>query len=128
MRILHRLWLLTIIVASTNILAGCSTGGTLTPAESSSVARAAREQLASECLDTWLNTVATQSVIDDGLVPVSDGQSEPEPVVTQNPGGTYHAQTHSGGFTQWAVSNNVPYYDIYNKVMAGNECPYTGKT
>ena len=87
-------------------------GGTpVTPSDpgsaSSWAADASLDELASECLDAWLNAVASRSVIDDGLVPVTDGQSVVQPLVTQNSDGSYHAHPVRGGFERWTINNEV---------------------
>jgi len=114
------------IVTTIVIVAGaCSTNGVQTPEQSSSSYAAAMNRLASDCLDTWLNTLAPQSAIDDGLIPVTDGQSQPEPIITQNPDGSYHAHPERGGFDQWEMRNRVPYTDIQLAILNGTGCPYT---
>jgi len=76
------------VIASTIVgltLAGCG-GTSVTNPETgspSSSAEAALDDLASQCLDVWLNTEAPQSAIDAGLTPVTEGQRDPQVAVVQ---------------------------------------------
>jgi len=104
-------------------LAGCGpvSGGT---SATSAPTTSDTDQMVADCLDLWLNTDATQTVIDNGMTDV-DNDGLPVHVVTQNADGSYHADQTSPDFFNWVISNyGMPWAGIRIAIFNGVGCPY----
>jgi len=109
------------------LLAMCLSGCDLSPGNVSTpgLDQVTRDQMASDCLDLWINTDAPQTTIDAGLVVTSpDGKPIAEPAVILGSDGRYHVNLTSDDFTEWVTADNVPQEHITASTLYGQACPY----
>ena len=112
------------MAAVASCLSGCGLLPGNVPSSPPAFDEEAQEQVAADCLDLWLNTEAPRSAIDNGMASVDTHGLSMVIVVTQNEDGRYHAETTSPDFTDWAMSNNVPWATITSSIDDGVGCPY----
>ena len=120
-------------------LAGCAGGSGMTPQESASsqgaaekAEHAAREAMLFACMEVWLRTEAPRSVIDDGFIPLTDGQSPAQPALVLDDDGVPHLNLieDNGEFAMgpyvgtWAARNRVPVIRMKQSILDGKGCPY----
>jgi len=83
-----------------------------------------RQRVAQNCLDLWVNTVASQTVVEHGEN-ITNYKGDPvEPVIVENEDGTLHVDVTSYYFEDWATSNNVPWGRIKESILDGVGCPF----
>jgi len=106
-------------------LVGCSDRSSSDTAAASQTAQ--REQEAEDCLNVWLNTQASQEILDAGMQPTQDGGGSPalSPVLIDG-NGAYRVNPSSPGFKGWIENNDVPWADIEVSILHGQGCPYVG--
>ena len=110
-------------VAAGVLLVVCLAGCDLSPGDVStpSVDQATREQMASDCLDIWLNTDAAHDLIVSGMGMKDDNGIA---VVVQDSNGKYHANAGTNAFIGWIALKGNPWTDIKISILSGVGCPY----
>ena len=119
MRALQRILCIVTGMVAVVLLAGCSDYGAAAEASRAAASESARDELASDCLDAWLDTQAPQYVI-------APGMSADYGVIYQDSEGHYHANPKSGGFDAWCGDFGVPWSAITVSISNGLGCPYSG--
>ena len=106
-------------------LSGCVSSPGSAPTPTPSLDHDTRQQMATECLDLWLNTEAPQTLIDAGMATTwPDGDAFDEPAITQDDNGLYHSHPGTVGFANWANHNATAWDPITDAIFAGWGCPY----
>jgi len=90
------------------------------------VVKAKLDQETQDCLQVWVNTKASQAVIDAGLVTTGPDGVPVSPVLTLGSDGQYRVDILSGNFQAWIADTDDHFVwdNIYDQAIADEGCPY----
>ena len=106
------------------MLAGCGHGGGYSGSSESTSGQVMMKE-AVACLEVYINTLAPQTTIENGLKDADDTGRAVTPVLTRDQSGHYTVNQASPLFGPWVEQNQTGWPSIQEAILRGRGCPYT---
>ena len=124
-RTLAMIFATALVVSLAVCLSTCGPMSDGVPTPTTTLGPDEQQQMATDCLDLWLNTEAPQSVLDAGVAPIDQaGNTFDHPALTLDKDGLYHSHPGSASFQNWVGYNHTAWSEITDAMSGGWGCPY----